>query len=162
MPVVDEVEAGAVTARRVQRAVGTELDLTRGMAWVLLAPALDQHGLGARYVAAGREARQTPGNHAAVAGCAGRGGADVAPLRRCATRVAVVRVQHIDVRLGWKTWVERHAQQPAIPKVVYAIGQVGEQRRRRVGQRVVNPNFPGFFSDEYPAVAGKAHDRWLM
>ncbi len=47
LPIVDEVEAGAVAAAHVERAVGTEGQAPDRVARVLLAPVLDQHLLGA-------------------------------------------------------------------------------------------------------------------
>ena len=78
LAVVDEVEAGAVAAAGVERAVGAELQGADRVAGVLLAPVLDQHLLGAgHHVAGGLQARQAPADHAAVGGRAGRGRAGV-------------------------------------------------------------------------------------
>ena len=93
-------EAGALAARRVQRAVGSEAQVADRVARELLAPVLDQDGLGAgRDVARGRQPGQPAADDAAVGGRAGRGRAGVvpAPAARAADR-AVLGVQDVDVR----------------------------------------------------------------
>ena len=67
LPVIDEVEARAVTAADVQRAVGTEHERADGVARVLLAPVLDQHLFRCRHDVARRlEARQPSADDATV------------------------------------------------------------------------------------------------
>ena len=82
LPVVDEVEARAVAAAHVERAVGAEGERADRVARELLAPVLDQHLLGAGHHVAGRlQAREPAADDAAVARRTRRQGSDVPPVR---------------------------------------------------------------------------------
>ena len=131
LPVVGEREAGSVAGTRVKRPVRAELDRSRRVARVLLAPVLDQHLLRAgHHVAARLESREASADHAAVGGRARGRGAGVPPTRRRARRaeLVVVGVEDVDVRVGREVRVERHPEQAAIPEVVDVRREVRERR----------------------------------
>ena len=96
LPVVGEVERGAVAGRHVQRAARPEDEVADGVARVLLAPVGDQRRLdaaAARAATAGRRRRSRRRSRPAASGRC-RPSAGTARVRR----VLVVRVEHVDVR----------------------------------------------------------------
>ena len=130
---VGEVEAGAVAAADVERAVVAEREAADGVARILLAPVLDQHLLGAGHrVAGGLQPREPSGDDAAVGRGAGRCRARVredawrAPARRDPADRRVVRVEDVDVRRRREARIEREPEQAAVPEVVHVRAQVGE------------------------------------
>ena len=124
LPVVDEVEAGAVAAAHVEGAVGTERQAPDRVARVLLAPVLDQHLLGADHRVAGRlEPRQAAGDDAAVRGRAGRRRAAVrraahrSPPRRRAADGGVEGVEDVDPRVVGKFGASARPSSPRSQKL---------------------------------------------
>src|SRR5207247_10739430 len=95
LAVVDDPEVRAFTGRDEQAAVGAEVEVSDGMAWVLLAPPLDQHLLARRGVPRQREAREPALDDAAVRRRAGRRRAGVVPRRRRPARRPVVRAADV-------------------------------------------------------------------
>ncbi len=150
LAVVREVEARAVTPAHVQRAIGAEGEAAERVAWILLAPVLDQHLLGAR----GVQPREPAADHAAVVRGPRRCGAGVAPARRGGrARVLVVRVQRVDERApGGEPRVEGHPLQPSIPEVVHPGGEVREHGRGRVREVIEDQDASALLRDEHPAV----------
>src|SRR4028119_2297396 len=110
---------------------------------ILLAPVLDQYLLASGHsVARGRQLREAPAHHAAVRGCARRGGTGVgrdtrrAPARSRATDRGIMSVEDINVGVAGKVRGEGEPEQSPIPEVVDLGAQVGEGGRRCVGEAV--------------------------
>ena len=168
LPVVDEVEAGAVPAAHVERAVGTEGQAADRVARVLLAPVLDQHLLRADHHVAGRlEPREAAGDHAAVGRRAGRrraairGPAHRPPARRRPADGGVEGVEDVDPRVRREVRRERETEQSTVPEVVDLRPEVGEHGRRRVRQVVEDLDDAALLGHEDPAVWREAHRRGL-
>ena len=138
LAVVDEVEARAVAAADVERAIGAEVERPHRVARILLAPVLDQHLLGSDHRVAGR---RQPGEAAAHDAAVGRRSgwrrapvgrrARRAPARRGAADRRVVGVQHVHVRVVRKAGVEGEAEQSRGPRSC-GPGSSGRRRRRAV------------------------------
>ncbi len=163
LAVVGECEARGVAGAHVQRAVGPERQRPHGVARVLLAPVLDQDVLAAdHHVPRGFEPREPGAGDAAAGRRARRGRARVgedargAPARREAADRGVMRVEHVDVGRGREAGVEGQADKPAVPVVVDVGAQVGEERRRRVADAVVDVDPAALLRHEDAAVGSKA------
>ena len=172
MTIIHVVEARPVARAGIKGTVWTEGNRADGMTGKLLCPVMNQYLLRTRHeVAAGRQARQPAANPGAAAGWVGTriGQVDAVAVlgrrdrRNAAGRrtgnVAIVRVQHIYVRIDREIWGQRHAQQATVPKVVDVDVQVGKQVRRLVDEAIVHPNASRFFGDKYAAIRGELHDR---
>ncbi len=171
LAVVRLVEVGAVAARHIERAFGSEGERTDRVARVLLAPVGDQvPGPGHRQVGQiDREAIETTGDHATIGIAAGTAGTDgwarvvhgrVRPGGiAAAAEDVVVGVERVQIRAaGRELRVDREAEQAAIPVVVDGGGQVGDGRRRRIGQAVELLDASVLLGDEHHAAVGREHD----
>ena len=95
---------------------------------------------------------------------AGRGGAGVgvdaggSPPRRRGGRaqLVVVGVEDVDVGVGREVGGQGHAEQATVPEVVDVDVQVGEGRRRGVGQGVEDLDDPALLGHEDAPVRGEA------
>ena len=159
LAVVHVIEGGSVAAGDVQHSIRAEREVADRVARVLLAPVLDQHLLGAgHHVAGGLEARQPPAHDATVRRGPRRGRARVRadpgfpPSGSGAPDHGVVGVERVDPRLDREIRVQREAEEAAVPEIVGVRPQVGEDRRRSVGEVVEDLDDPALFGDEDPAV----------
>ena len=157
---VGEVEAGAVSAARVERSVGAEREGARRMTRVLLAPVLDEDLLRARHQSPAAWSRESrPLTTQPSTGRAGRRRARIgrrsggSPARRRASDRSVVRVEDVDVGIARERRRQRHSKQAAIPEVVDLGAEVGEDRRRRVGHVREHLDEAALLRDEHPAIA---------
>ena len=163
-PVV-RVEGRAVAATRVERSVGPEHEVADRVARKLLAPIVHQHELGSDQRVGRRDlkARDPAADDAAVSRRARRRRAAVrgrtcdAPARSSAADRRIVGVGQIDVRTRREGGVERQREQSAVPEVVDVRTQVGDLRRRRVGQAVEDPDQAALLGDEDAAVGCEAN-----
>ena len=153
-------EARTLATRCVEGAFRTEHQGTDRVAWVLLAPVLDQDVLIAAHDAArGGQPGEATGDDAAVAGPGRRVRAAVvvriARGRRPARRArhlaedVVVRVHHVDVRTARREGrIDGQAHQAAIPVVVDVRVEIGEHRRGGVVDARVELDGPALLGDE--------------
>ena len=166
---VREVEARAVAAAHVERAVRAERELADRVTRVLLAPVLDQHLLRSGRDAVGgadREAREPAADDAPVGGRAVQRRARVRvdagrpePWERRDRRLLVVGVEDVDVRLGRVVRVDGQAEHPPVPEVVGVGRQVDRRRRRAVVQAVERLDQAALLGDERTAVGSEPECR---
>ena len=139
------------------------------MAWVLLAPVVDEHLLRpGRHVARPRSQHREPAAHdASVARRARRRrarvarGARTSPDRRGAPDRRVIRVEHVHLGRGREVRMDGEPEKAAIPHVVDVRPQVGEDRRGRIGQRIEDLDDAALLGDEDVAVRGEHQRGWV-
>ena len=176
LAVVDEVEARAVAAADVERAVGAEVDRADRVARELLAPVLDQHLLGpvhdvAATPSAARAARRRrsrrPWRPAASARSVVRRSAPPAALCRRSARRACRGRRRTASREVRDAAPARAARDP---RSCARWSQIGERRRGRVGEVVEHLDQTALLGDEHapvgrerrPSAAQAAEDGALL
>ena len=82
--------------------------------------------------------------------------------RRIVEKAAVERIEDIDLGDFGKTRIQRESEQAAITDRVDLGGKVGEQRRRRVQQVLVEPDRAVFLGDEDAAVVREVDAGWQV
>ena len=75
------------------------------------------------------------------------------------TNRRIVRIEHIYVGCGRKIRMERHAEQPAIPKVVYVGPEIREYRRSSISEVIEDLDQTAFLANENPAIGRKLQNR---
>jgi hypothetical protein len=164
LAVVGEAPGGTVATTHVERAVGTEGEVTDRVARVLDAPVRDQVRFGRHGAAADRQPREAPARDAAVAERTGRSRAWVAqdagrpPFRGVPAQLGVACEEGVEIGPPRREpWIDRQPEQAAVPVVVDLVTEVRHGGRRRVVEAVERLDQPALLGDEDRAVRREHH-----
>ncbi len=153
LPPVSSDESGPITRRNEEVPFRPESEIANRVTGELLAPIRDQRRFVGHRVAVQGQFREPAGDHAPIRGGARRSRTRVAergpaPARDSATWFGIPGIQNVEIRASREIGVESHPEQASVPEVVDLFGEIGENRRRRIGHAVEDVDHAGLLGDD--------------